>query len=96
LRRGPLVYCLEQADNTEGPVSLLRLPRHGKIEARTADLLGGILAIGAEGGKADAEPWPGLYGREPSATAPVPLTAVPYYLWNNRGPNAMTVWIPEV
>jgi DUF1680 family protein len=97
VRRGPLVYCLEQVDNTESPVGLLRLPRHGKLEAHeAADPIGRVMAIRAEGGKADAEPWPGLYGREPAATAPAHVTAVPYYLWNNRGPNAMTVWIPEV
>ena len=26
---------------------------------------------------------------------PVPLTAIPYYAWQHRGPGEMTVWIPE-
>jgi uncharacterized protein len=24
----------------------------------------------------------------------VPLTAVPYYTWGNRGPGAMRIWMP--
>jgi len=31
----------------------------------------------------------------PAAEAPAKMTAVPYYLWNNRGPGRMMVWIPE-
>ena len=36
LKRGPLVYCLEQVDNPDAPVGLLRLPREAKAEGRRA------------------------------------------------------------
>ena len=35
------------------------------------------------------------YRAEPYATEAATLTAVPYYAWNNRGPNRMLVWLPE-
>ena len=38
---------------------------------------------------------PVLYSDEPPRQEPVPLTAVPYYAWGNRGLNQMLVWIPE-
>jgi hypothetical protein len=35
LKRGPLVYCVEEADNPEGPVQRLRLPKGAKISAES-------------------------------------------------------------
>ena len=96
LKRGPLVYCLEQVDNPNNPVSLLSLPRDGEVEDVTRDdLASGAVGVAARGMKIDAENWQGLYRLRPPAHLPVRLSAVPYYLWNNRGPNGMTVWIPE-
>jgi DUF1680 family protein len=41
-----------------------------------------------------------LYTSSPSTAAPqsrpATLTAIPYFRWGNRGPNAMRVWIPTV
>ncbi|GHC51338.1 glycoside hydrolase family 127 protein [Neogemmobacter tilapiae] len=93
LRRGPLVYCLEQIDQTL-PLSRLRLPRTATLSARFApDLLGGISLIEAEGlGLVDS---PALYSDTPPTETPAKLTAVPYYIWCNRGANAMQVWVRE-
>lgn len=96
LRRGPLVYCLEQVDSPEAPVGLLTLPHDAAIESRErSDLFGGIVTAVAEGALSDVADWDGLYRERPPAHRPARLTALPYYLWNNRGPNPMTVWIPE-
>jgi uncharacterized protein len=96
LRRGPLVYCLEQIDNGDAPVGLTRLPRDARLEGRMrADIFGGIVSVVAEGGSADATEWQNLYAHRPPTNSPALLTGVPYYLWNNRGPNGMIVWIPE-
>jgi DUF1680 family protein len=96
LQRGPLVYCLEQVDNPDAAVGLVALPHDAKVESRErSDLFGGIVTAVAEGGLADAADWDGLYRTQPPARSPASLTAVPYYAWNNRGPNKMTVWIPE-
>jgi DUF1680 family protein len=96
LKRGPLVYCLEQVDNSDNPVNLIRLPRGAALEdfARD-DLLDGVVGIVAQGAKADTKDWQDLYQLRPPAHLPTRLSAVPYFLWNNRGPNGMTVWIPE-
>jgi uncharacterized protein len=96
LKRGPLVYCLEQADNSV-PVGAFRLPRGATPKAaERADLFEGIVAIVADAQAADAKEWDGnLYRSAPPRNGSAPLTAVPYYLWANRGPNPMLVWIPE-
>jgi DUF1680 family protein len=97
LKRGPIVYCLEQADNGNVPVSLIRLSNEAKLEiAERHDLFDGIATIVAEAMRADPGAWNGaLYASERPTPAPMTATAVPYFLWSNRGPNPMTVWIPE-
>ena len=34
-----------------------------------------------------------LYADEPPALQEIKVTAVPYYVWNNRGPGEMLVWV---
>ncbi len=97
LKRGPLVYCCEAVDNPHAPVPLMRLPRDAGIADKDRpDLFGGIVTLVAEGavataGNADAP----LYRTTPVETQPATFTAVPYYLWNNRQPGRMQVWLPE-
>jgi DUF1680 family protein len=31
----------------------------------------------------------------PASEEPATMIALPYYLWSNRGPGRMMVWIPE-
>ena len=71
--------------------------RHGaRRQRRATDLFDGIVCVAAEAKAADTGDWNGnLYRTEPPAEAPAKMTAVPYYLWNNRGPGRMMVWIPE-
>jgi uncharacterized protein len=94
LRRGPLVYCVEQRDLT-GPVAQLRLPANAPLTAEwRGDLLGGITTITAPASQTDPDAWgPALYRAVPSAEMPALLTAVPYHPWCNRGPNPMQVWL---
>jgi DUF1680 family protein len=97
LRRGPLVYCLEQHDNGTQPVSNLRLPRTADTQAVTRDdLFGGIVTLQAEGACAQSGDWAhDLYRATPPKEQPATLTAVPYYIWCNRGTNRMQVWTRE-
>jgi DUF1680 family protein len=96
LKRGPLVYCCEQVDN-EAPVEFIRVPRDAKLAPRErADLFGGVVTVEVEGKASEPADWNGtLYRHEPAHEKPAKWTAIPYYLWNNRTPGKMLVWIPE-
>ena len=97
LKRGPLVYCAEQVDNPEMPVDRIRLPRSAAVTAAPRnDLFGGVVTLVADGKAATDAGWTDvLYRSDPPALTDASWTAVPYYLWNNREPGKMLVWIPE-
>ena len=93
IKRGPLVYAFEGQDQT-APLHRLRLPRSAALSASfRADLLGGIATVQAEA--VEAETQAALYQTAPPAEHPSVMTAVPYYIWCNRGPNPMQVWVRE-
>ena len=96
LKRGPLVYCLEQVDNSS-EVGMLKLPHDAKPEAaERPDLFDGIVTVVADAVVAEIADWDGdLYRHVPPKHVATRLTAVPYYAWNNRGANRMAVWIAE-
>ena len=91
LMKGPLVYCFEGNDN-KGDVLSLSLDTAEKIEEKESDILGGTVILEAKGFRqtASAE----LYSEIPPAFSKETLTAIPYYLWGNRGVNQMRVWLP--
>ena len=97
LKRGPFVYCVEQADNPDLAIVRLRLPRDASIQAsERPEIFDGIVELVADGKLARAEDWNGnLYRSTPVKEDPVRLTAIPYYAWSNRGPGRMLVWLPE-
>src|SRR4029077_20161780 len=82
LKRGPLVYCVEEADNPALAVNRLRLPRGTALAAAPRqDLFDGIVCVAAEAKAADTGDWNGnLYRTAPAAEASAKMTAVPYYL----------------
>ena len=96
LKRGPLVYCIEEVDNG-GPVQRLKLPRHVELKSTTrADLFDGVVTITADARSIHDADWTEtLYRSEPPDEAAATLTALPYYLWANRGKGSMLVWVPE-
>src|SRR5260370_33295230 len=96
LQRGPLLYCMEEVDNE---VALHRLAV-APSTVFTADfdptLLGGVVAIRGKASVLDEDGWNGdLYRNAAPRSSPRPLTAIPYYAWDNRGNGQMRVWIPE-
>lgn len=97
LQRGPIVYCLEEADN--GPnLPDLRLPHHSElIPVYENELLDGIVALEGEALRSETSAAPGdaLYFTASLPTVPVRIRAVPYYAWANRGLGEMAVWIRE-
>ncbi|MFC6651455.1 glycoside hydrolase family 127 protein [Paenibacillus rhizoplanae] len=96
IQYGPLVYCLESADNRE-PLSSVSLSKEGTFtEFYDEDLLGGAVVIRAAGCRVKEQSWSGgLYSTTRAVVQPVEVTAIPYYLWGNRGSGEMKVWIPE-
>jgi len=90
LQRGPLVYCVEGADN-EGQAWNLILPDDTSFEtAFQKDLLGGVQTIAFNAPTLQI----GSDGKSVSTTTKK-ITAIPYYAWANRGQNGMQVWLPR-
>lgn len=90
LQRGPLVYCVEGADN-EGQAWNFVLPDKAAFKTQfQKDLLEGITTIQFEAPTLGVAP-DGLS----VTTATKTITAIPYYAWCNRGKNAMQVWLPK-
>ena len=95
LRRGPIVYCLESADN--GPdLDALTLPREAEITAQfEPDLLGGVVVLRGTARRPSSDTKSVLYRTEPPRSEPTAITAIPYSAWDNRAPGEMLVWIRE-
>jgi len=99
VRRGPLIYCLEQPDNPQASVFDLLLESGEDFrEEFRPELLGGVVVLKHKGRAYRTplaeeplyRPW-----RSPAgATRPADLTLIPYYAFANRGPAAMRVWLP--
>ena len=96
LQRGPVVYCLEEADNG-GDLNDLSLPRDAKLRVMMdRGLFGGVPVITARGRRRDAGTWKGkLYQATRSKTVSCAITAIPYFTWANRSEGEMLVWIRE-
>jgi DUF1680 family protein len=97
--RGPVVYCLEAIDLHAGVrLDEVHLPRDIDLTPRhDATLLGGITVLEGEALRVqDCGEWEGrLYQTVGRAhTEKVALRLIPYYAWANRGPAAMSVWLP--
>lgn len=94
--RGPLVYCLEEADNGD---SLHKIYVKSDVvfeERFEEDLLNGIVTLTCEGQRTDDRKWDEkiLYQpyQEPEYSK-VTLKWIPYYSWANRKAGEMAVWV---
>jgi hypothetical protein len=104
VERGPLVYCIEQADvPSEVDFADIRLDASvGLADAGPIDRLAGMPGVALPGIVDNLDGWQKVEYRDirelPVATQPasaVPLLAIPYFAWANRGSGAMRVWIPD-
>jgi DUF1680 family protein len=102
LRRGPILYCVEGADNPDVDPRDVVLSAGGEwLAAFEPDLLGGMMTLrGPAAVVAPGEGWEGrLYrgavqaGGTTGTQARIDLTAIPYYAWANRQPGPMQVWL---
>ncbi len=100
LQRGPLIYCLESHDQP-GDIDLLdvEVMTTKALAPSAVDDLGGIVSVTLPG-RAVTSIWANNLYR-PLDELPheqshaVELTAIPYFLWGNRGMQSMRVWIPK-
>lgn len=95
LMRGPFVYCFEGVDNGN---DLQAMCIDADMQAETFVGKEGVLkdkvCIHVQGYEDERES-DALYSEEKPDYQPHELTAIPYYLWGNRGVNQMRVWMLE-
>lgn len=99
LMRGPLVYCLESADNPGVDLRDIAIPADAAFAAEFEPaLLGGVTALRCQAEAiAPGTEWEGAlyrpFDEEGKHGTPTHITAVPYYAWANREPGRMAVWL---
>jgi|GEM_PF-459050 len=95
IKRGPMVYAVESVD-TGGPLGSVYLPSNAEV----VEVMGldGVPVLRAKAMRAKRSvAGKGLYELVPGTAdaEPVELTMRPYFMWANRGPAEMRMWIPE-
>jgi DUF1680 family protein len=99
IERGPLVYCIEAADNEGIDLAAVVLDMGQPLQLTTIDgwpLPQAITAFGVV--RTHPHDQHTLYRpavRGEVMEAQVRLTAIPYYLWANRASGPMRVWLPS-
>ena len=90
LQRGPIVYCVEGADNN-GKAWNIILPEKAEFKTNyQKELLEGVTTIQFQA-PVIQQSSDGLSVNTETKT----VTAIPYYSWCNRGQNQMQVWLPQ-
>jgi DUF1680 family protein len=89
IQRGPIVYCVEGADNNNKAWNFI-LPATADFEISDQTILDEpikalsaivpVMTVSADGSSLQTEK--------------KKITAIPYYTWANRGKNEMQVWLP--
>ena len=99
IQRGPLVYCLEQADNGES-LHNLWLPTDAPFTTfEGKGLFSHKILIQAPGyryeqSNPEQQPlW--HYDSAPAKRQPQTLTFIPWFSWANRGEGEMRIWVNE-
>lgn len=97
LKRGPLVYCVEGVDNPKIDLTLVKLlPDQNIKDTIDESLFGGTVRLTVPVELVSASEWDGkLYHAGALPTQKHTVTALPYFLWCNRGSNPMLVWVPQ-
>ena len=97
LVKGPLVYCIEEADNGDNLAAVfVNTDQELKIY-RDEELFGGSQVLCLLGRKIAQEGWGDktLYSDRAPVFVETEITAVPYCYWGNRKAGEMVVWIKE-
>ena len=96
IQRGPVVYCLEAADQTEPMAGLAIAPDAVFSPEKKTDLLGGVMVLKGTGLAPLSQEWRGRLYQPAQADRKVAITAIPYCVWDNRAAGPMRVWLPQV
>ncbi len=84
IERGPIVYCIEGADNGSELMKLALADTAKLSTTFSPETLSGVVTISGEAT---------VTGEKDNRSQKI--TAIPYFVWNNRGANEMKVWIPR-
>jgi DUF1680 family protein len=97
-----MVYCLEAIDNPGLNLMDILLEETAPLHSSWVEDLfpEGVIVVQTKGYALEGGDWQGqLYSRLGSdrglRQTPLPLMAIPYYAWANRGLDAMRVWVPR-
>ncbi len=96
VKRGPMVYCLEEKDNGDMLSNLSIDPENGFEAEFKQDKLGGIVEISCPAKRISLNGWDEyeLYAQDRKPVCEDCMARfVPYYAWNNRGKGEMRVWV---
>ncbi|HYN08937.1 MAG TPA: beta-L-arabinofuranosidase domain-containing protein [Vicinamibacterales bacterium] len=86
IERGPIVYCAEWPEVEDGKALDLRVDARSPLTPSVdKNLFGGVTVIQSEARRLTR---PSLPER--------PVKMIPYYVWANRGPGEMAVWLSTV
>ncbi len=86
IQRGPVMYCLEGRDQADSTVFDKFIPDGTKFAAvYDPELLNGVVILESTAKQLLSD----------GSVKDVPVRAIPYSTWNNRGADEMAVWIPE-
>ncbi|PRX11381.1 UNVERIFIED_ORG: hypothetical protein BCL66_102346 [Martelella mediterranea] len=91
LLRGPFVYCVEETDNA-APLNAYVIKDGTPVTLDRAEGLDGAVALKIDA-MLESQPTDALYSGTPPQRAAASLKAIPYYLWDNRAPGEMLVWL---
>ena len=93
IQRGPVVYCVESADNPGVRLHSLRLSSDVRFrETTVSGLPEGTVALRFAARHDVADP-DGAFSTRPPKYADGEAVAIPYALWQNRGAGAMQVFL---
>nr|WP_283813326.1 beta-L-arabinofuranosidase domain-containing protein [Bradyrhizobium sp. Leo121] len=98
IQRGPLMYCVEEADN--GPeLHNLWLPAESRFSLVEGTGLFDKILLQADGSRLQhthsEETALCQYDKVPGQLQPQRLTFIPWFSWANRGEGEMRIWIKE-
>lgn len=95
VQRGPLVYCLEACDQ-QAPLKSIFIPAQAQLAPeKVTNEIGAMVVLHGAGRIAGEQDWRHTLYQPYPQIQETPITAIPYYAWDNRQPGAMRVWMPE-